>query len=117
MTKTLSPEEVPEENDEDTTNRYENEQEFPSEDVFEQLIRDAEEAEREISAQEKSEPKVSTLTDEQKERMMKNRQLAEQRRLAKQLEKQKLTEATNKREAAESMDSNDFPNLNIIDDG
>ena len=58
MTKTLSPEEVPEENDEDTTNRYENEEEFPSEDVFEQLMRDADEAEREISAQEKSEPKV-----------------------------------------------------------
>ena len=55
----------------------------------------------------------SALTDEQKERMMKNRQLAEQRRMAKQLEKQKLTDASNKPEA---MDTNDFPNLNIIED-
>ena len=48
----------------DTTNRYDSE--FPAEDAFEQLVRDAEEAQRELE-KEQSKPKV-TLTDEQKVR-------------------------------------------------
>merc|ERR1712020_59524 len=45
--KDISPEIVPEEkeNEMDTTNRYDNE--FPDEDMFEQIVRNAEEAERE----------------------------------------------------------------------
>ena len=80
--KDISPEIVPEEkeNEMDTTNRYDNE--FPDEDMFEQIVRNAEEAERE-----KERPKV-TLTDEQKERMMQNQELAKQRQLEKKLEKQ-----------------------------
>ena len=53
------------------------------------LVRDAEEAQREI--EQEARPKTS-LTDEQRERMMRNRQMAEQKRLARQLEKQKLHE-------------------------
>ena len=52
-------------------------------------VRDAEEAQKEI--EQESRPKTS-LTDEQRERMMRNRQMAEQKRLARQLEKQKLRE-------------------------
>ena len=80
--KDISPEIVPEEkeNEMDTTNRYDNE--FPDEDMFEQIVPNAEEAERE-----KERPKV-TLTDEQKERMMQNQELAKQRQLEKKLEKQ-----------------------------
>ena len=52
-------------------------------------MRDAEEAQREM--EQESRPKTS-LTDEQRERMMRNRQMAEQKRLARQLEKQKLSE-------------------------
>ena len=80
--KDISPEIVPEEkeNEMDTTNRYDNE--FPDEDMFEQIVRNTEEAERE-----KERPKV-TLTDEQKERMMQNRELAKQRQLDKKLQKQ-----------------------------
>ena len=71
----------------DTTNRYDNE--FPDRDMFEQIVRDAEEAEREKEC-----TKV-TLTDEQKERMMRNRELAKQRQLEKKLEKQKLADEEN----------------------
>lgn len=87
--KDISPEIVPEEkeNEMDTTNRYDNE--FPDEDMFEQIVRNAEEAERE-----KERSKV-TLTDEQKERMMRNRELAKQRQLEKKLEKQKLADEEN----------------------
>ena len=53
------------------------------------LVRDAEEAQKEM--EQESRPKTS-LTDEQRERMMRNRQMAEQKRLARQLEKQKLRE-------------------------
>ena len=53
------------------------------------LVRDAEEAQKEM--EQESRPKTS-LTDEQRERMMRNRQMAEQKRLARQLEKQKLSE-------------------------
>ena len=52
-------------------------------------VRDAEEAQKEI--EQESRPKTS-LTDEQRERMMRNRQMAEQKRLARQLEKQNLRE-------------------------
>merc|ERR1739848_378259 len=75
------------ENEMDTTNRYDNE--FPDEDMFEQIVPNAEEAERE-----KERPKV-TLTDEQKERMMRNPELAKQRQLEKKLEKQKLADEEN----------------------
>jgi len=87
--KDISPEIVPEEKEKemDTTNRYDNE--FPDEDMFEQIVRNAEEAERE-----KERSKV-TLTDEQKERMMRNRELAKQRQLEKKLEKQKLADEEN----------------------
>merc|ERR1711976_635803 len=91
VVKNISPEFVPEEADDevDTTNRYDNDNEFPTEDAFEQIVRDAEEAQKEI--EQESRPKTS-LTDEQRERMMRNRQMAEQKRLARQLEKQNLRE-------------------------
>ena len=83
LQEALSSQEASEkENEMDTTNQYDNE--FPDEDMFEQIVPNAEEAERE-----KERPKV-TLTDEQKERMMQNRELDKQRQLEKKLEKQVL---------------------------
>ena len=78
-------EEKNDENGQDTTSRYENE--FPSEDVFEELMRQADEV-----MTEKPQPKPSTLTDEQRERMRKNQLLAAERRKAK-LEAAKAKEA------------------------
>lgn len=76
---------------EDETKRYDNE--FPTEDVFEQLVREAEEAAR---------PQPTVLTEQQKERMMRNRQMAEEKRLAKQRAKDQ-----EEREALHDMESID----------
>merc|ERR1712083_461215 len=82
----------------DETKRYDND-EFPTEDDFEKLIREAE-ANREDAFDEfdsltkAPSPKPKTeLSDEQKERMEKNRQMAAEKRRVRQLEaEQKLSQ-------------------------
>ena len=71
----------------DMTSRYENE--FPAEDVFEDLIRQAEKTttepeESSIATQQQE----TNITNEQRERMLHNRRMAEERRKARQLEKE-----------------------------
>ena len=94
----------------DTTSRYDNE--FPTEDAFEEIMRQAEEV---MNDKAKSPAKHATLTDEQRERMMKNRILAEERRKA------KLEEAAKKKEEEEkpflvlSDDDEDEGEINFID--
>ena len=66
--KDISPEFVPDEekdnNEMDTTNRYDNE--FPDEDMFEQIVRNAEEAERE---KERSKGKIIVMGSGSKSRV------------------------------------------------
>ena len=84
--------------DKDETKRYDND-DFPTEDDFEKLVREAE-ANREDAFDEfdmltkAPSPKPKTvLSDEQKERMEKNRQIAAEKRRARQLEAtQKLSQ-------------------------
>merc|ERR550519_816240 len=84
---------------EDTTKRYDND-EFPTEDEFDRLVREAEadqpddafdkverygSSDDEKNKSPKPKPKA-VFTDEQKERMERNRKLAEEKRRARQLE-------------------------------
>ena len=72
-------------NDQDTTKRYDD-SEFPTEDVFEKLVADAEFASEQMVINEKVKSPAKTLTDDQKERMERNRKLAAEKRKAKQME-------------------------------
>ena len=113
----------------DTTSRYENE--FPTEDAFEEIMRQAEEAMKDkpgkleyflsisfliglwfdlISAP----PKPSVLTDEQRERMMRNRILAEERRKAKLEEAAKKKAEEEERPFLHLSDDDDDGEINFI---
>jgi hypothetical protein len=71
----------------DDTKRYDNDDEFPTEDIFEQLVREADEA------MQPKQPEKNTLTEEQRERMLRNRQVAEEKRLARKKEKEMLAKS------------------------
>ena len=92
----------------DTTSRYDNE--FPTEDAFEEMMRQAEE----VMNDPKPPPKPATLTDEQRERMIKNRILAEERRKAKLAEAAKKKEEEEKPFLVLSDDDEDEAEINFI---
>ena len=79
------------ENEEDTTKRYDND-EFPTEDEFDRIVREAEACDKIEPVNKTPQPKT-VISDEQKERMERNKRLAEEKRRARQLEAaQKLSQ-------------------------
>lgn len=66
----------------DETSRYDNE--FPNEDTFDDIVRQAEEA---FKASEEAKKAESTLTDEQRERMERNKKMAAEKRKAREMAK------------------------------
>ncbi len=104
-------EEGVEEEGQDETKRYDND--IPDEDAFEELVRQADQMIQVTERQ--SQATKPSLTDEQKERMLKNRQLAEQRRLAKQKEREEAA-AKAKEDKENTMDESNKPDDAFGDD-
>jgi len=104
------------ENEEDTTKRYDND-EFPTEDEFDRIVREAEACDKIEPVNKTPQPKT-VISDEQKERMERNKRLAEEKRRARQLEAaQKLSqEKPVENEPKEVNEDSDDEQITFIND-